>query len=187
MALERESKVREKKGEIPLEKQLMRAEIEKEFQANPHVFFSRFERLNVQEMSELRRSLEKVSRRTLVVKHSLAKKILEKMELSEASKLLEGSILVTLGGGEPQTISKTLADFVKTHEGLQLKGMIFERKVYGDDFVKELAKLPSRHELLALVATTLKSPIARLALGLRGILQSFVIALSEVQKKKTQS
>lgn len=187
MATGRESQTKEKKGEIPLEKQLMQAEIEKEFQGNSHVFFSRFERLTVQEMSELRRSLEKVSRRTLVVKHTLTKKILEKMELSEASKFLEGSVLVTLGDGEPQTISKALADFAKAHEGLRLKGMIFEGKVYGDDRVKELAQLPSRHELLALVATGLKSPLARLAGGLRGVLQSLVIVLSEVQKKKTQS
>ena len=184
--MEKTNSTKQKKEKVTLAKRLMLEEIEKEFSSSQNAFFSRFDRLNVQEMSELRRSLEKLSKRTLVTKHSLAKKVLEKLNLSEAAHFLEGSILVTLGAHEPQVTSKTLVEFVKTHEHMQLKGMILDGKVYEANFVKELARLPSRKELLTQVAIRMKSPIAAFAQTLRSLLQSFVIVLSEVQKKRIQ-
>ena len=40
-------------------------------------------------MSELRRGLEKVSKRSLVIKHSMAKKVLQGMGFEEAVNFLE--------------------------------------------------------------------------------------------------
>lgn len=178
--------LKEKKERIPLTKRWMLAELEREFQASPHAFFSRFDRLTVQDMGELRRNLEKISRRSLVVKHTLAKKVLEKMQVADATRFLQGSILVTLAGGEPQLVSKTLVEFVKGHENLELKGLILDGKVYEGNFIRELAKLPSRKELLTQAAIRMKSPIAHLVMTLRSLLQSLVIVLNEVQKKKAQ-
>lgn len=185
-------KVMEKKNasgpkKVSLGKKLMFEELDREFSSSPITFFSRFDRLTVQDMSELRRSLEKVSKRSLVVKHTLAKKVLEKIKVPEAARFLEGSMLVTLGAQEPQVVSKTLMEFVKGHENLVLKGLILDGKAYDESYVKELARLPSRKELLAQVAIRMKSPIAGFAMTLRALLQSLVIALSEIQKKKVQA
>ena len=84
-------------------KELIFSEIDREFRSHPHIFFSRFDRLNVQEMSELRRGLEKVSKRSLVIKHSMAKKVLQGMGFEEAVNFLEGSVIATFGGGEAPT------------------------------------------------------------------------------------
>lgn len=176
-----------KKDEVSFTKKLLFDEIEREFTASKNAFFSRFDRLSVADMSELRRNLEKVSRRTFVVKHSMAKKILEKMKIGEASRFLQGSVLVTLGAEEPQRASKTLADFAKGRDTVELKGMILDGRVYDGSYVKELAKLPSRKELLTLVVTRMKSPIAGLATALNEILRSFVSVLNEVHKKKSQA
>lgn len=175
---------KKRKEGVTLPKRLIFEELEREFKTHENAFFSQFDKLSVQDMTDLRRSLEKVSKRTVVVKHTLAKKILERLNLSEAVSFLTGSILVTLGAKEPQAASKALVDFVKTHESVQLKGMILEGKVYEAAFVKELARLPSRKELLTRVVAGLNSPVARFALTLNSIIQSFVIALSEIGKKK---
>lgn len=182
--MEKTQPSKKKKDSVSLEKQLILREIEKEFRASPNAFFSRFERLTVQDTSDLRRSLEKVSKRTLVVKHAMAKKIFGGLKLEEAIRFLEGSVLVTFGEGEPQFVSKILVDYAKAHENLKLNGAILEGRLYGGDFLKELAKLPSRIELLTAAAIQLKSPVTRLAMTLRGLLQSLVIALNEVQKKR---
>jgi len=174
------------KRQISLGKKLIFEELEKEFSGSLNTFFSRFDRLSVQDMNELRRSLEKVSRRTLLVKHALAKKILERAKLSEAIPFLEGSVLVTLGATEPQLVSKTLADFVKGHENVELRGMILEGKVYGGSVVKEMAKLPSRKDLLTLLAIRMKSPITRMVMTLNELIQSLARVLNEIQKKRAQ-
>ena len=175
-----------KKRETSLVKKLMFQELEKEFAASEMTFFSRFNRLSVQDMSELRRNLEKMSRRTVMVKHSFAKKILEKGKFAEAARFLEGSILVTLGAQEPQLVSKTLVEFVKGHENFELKGMIFDGKVYEGSLIKELAKLPSRKELLTQVAIRMKSPIAGFVMVLGSLIRSLAIALNEIHKKRIQ-
>lgn len=172
------------KTKVSLGKQLILGELEKSLAQSEHVFFSRFDRLSVADISELRRNLEKVSRRTLLVKHTLAKKALKKLELSEAARFLEGSILVTLGEGEPQAISRTLVEFVKGHENVELKGLVLDGKIYEANSIKELAKLPPRHELLTRVATGMKAPIANFTLTLAALLRSLVTVLEEVRKQK---
>ncbi len=178
---------KERNKEVSLGKKLIFQEIEKEFAASSTTFFSRFDRMSVADMSELRRSLEKVSRRTLLVKHSMAKKILEKAKTSDAIRFLEGSILVTLGAKEPQVVSKALVDFAKGRESLELKGLILDGKVYEGNFVKELAKLPSRKELLTMTVVRMKSPITGFVLTLNGLIASFARVLNEVHKKRAEA
>lgn len=57
------------------EKELMLQEIVKEFEKSPYAFFSNFQNISVSEISEVRKNLEKVSRRSLVIKHSMARKL----------------------------------------------------------------------------------------------------------------
>lgn len=172
--------------EVSLVKRLMLEELEKEFASSETTFFSRFERLTVQDLSELRRSLEKMSKRTVMVKHSLARKVLEKTKFRDAARFLEGFVLVTLGSQDPQAVSKTLVGFVKGHENFELKGMILDGEVYEGSLIRELARLPSRKELLTLVAIRMKSPIARLAMTLGNLTRSLAVALNEIYKKKIQ-
>lgn len=186
MKTETLSSKKKKREHVSLAKQLMLEEIEKEFHFGESVFFSRFDRLNVQDMSELRRNLQRVSRRTLVAKHTLLKKALEKIKASDAGRFLEGSVLVTLSGEEPQLVSKTLVEFMKGRENLELKGMILDGKVYEGKWIKELAKIPSRKELLGALAVRMQSPITQLAIAFKGILRSLAVVLNEVQKKKSQ-
>lgn len=165
-------------------KELMMKEMTAEFEANPYAFISKFDGLSVADVSDFRRSLEKVAKRSLVVKHSLAKKILANRGLGTAESLLKGSVVVTFGERDPQVISKAIVDYAKTHEKLVPAGVIFENQVYDQSFVKQLAKLPSRHELLTQVAVRIKSPITGFVLTLNQLVQGFVIALNEVKKRK---
>ena len=101
-----------------------------------------------------------------------------------AEKFLKGQILVTFGEKDPQNISKAIMDFAKTHNKLVPAAVVFESKVYGQEFVKRLAMLPSRHELLTQVVVRIKSPISGLVLTLGQITRGLVVALNEIKKQK---
>ena len=60
----------------------------------------------------------------------------------------------------------------------------FEGQVYGEDFVKQLAKLPSRKELLTQLVLRMNSPIQGFANVLGALTRNLVVALEEVRKKK---
>ena len=163
---------------------MMLKEITKELEGSPYAFMTHFEGLTVSDLSDFRRSTEKVAKRSLVVKHALAKKVFSELKIQEAEKFLTGSVIVTLGDKEPQVISKAIVDFSKSHEKLVLAGAVIDRKVYDQSYVKRLAGLPSRHELLTQVVVRVKSPITGLVLTLGQVLRGFVVALNEIKKKK---
>ena len=122
------------------EKELMYNEIVKELERSPYAFISNLMGISVLDISDVRRTLAKVSTRSLMVKHAMARKIFKQMNVGEADQYLNGSVVLTFGDKEPQDISKKLVDFAKTNEKWKTAGVIFEGKVYGDEFVKQLAK-----------------------------------------------
>lgn len=167
-----------------IEKELMLNEIVKEFEKSPYAFFTNFQGLSVSDLSDARRNLEKVARRSMVIKHTIARKIFEKINVVDAEKFLTGSIIVTFGEKDPQDISKKIVDFAKANEKWKPAGVIFEGQVHGEDFIKQLAKLPSRVELLTQLVVRVKSPLSGLANVLGGLTRNLVSALSEIKKKK---
>lgn len=167
-----------------LAKELMMKELEKEFKNSSCAFFSSFKALSVADISEFRRTVEKVSKRSMVLKHAMAKKIFSASNVGEAESFLKGQVLVTFASGEPQVVSKTIVDFAKKNDKLAPAGLIFENKVYNADYVKQLAKLPSRHEMLTQVVIRVKSPISGFVMTLSQVLRGFVTALGEIKKMK---
>ena len=93
-------------------------------------------------------------------------------------------LVITFGDKDPQEISKRLVDFSKTNAKWKPAGVIFEGQVYGEDFVKQLAKLPSRKELLTQLVLRMNSPIQGFANVLGALTRNLVVALEEVRKKK---
>ena len=165
-------------------KEIMLNEIKKEFEENTYAFISSFDGLTVSDMSELRRNLSKSAKRSIVVKHTLAKRVFGDMKWQDAEKFLKGQVLVTVGSEEPQAVSKVIVDFAKTNKKLAPVGVVFENKVYDTSYVKSLAQLPSRQELLTQVVVRIKSPITGLVMTLGQLVRGLVVALNEVKKKK---
>lgn len=165
-------------------KELMLEEMRRELRENPYTFISSFEGLAVADLSDIRRGLEKVAKRSLVVKHSLIKKVFSELEVEEAAKFLKGNVLLTLGEKDPQDISKVILGFSKDNPKLVLSGIIFEKKVYDENFVKQLATLPSKRELLTQIVVRVQSPISGFVTVLDHLLRGFVVALNEIKKQK---
>lgn len=168
-------------------KEFMMQEIISEFDKSSCAFISTFQTLSVADISDFRRQTEKFAKRSMLVKHTLAKKVLENKKLKDAEKFLNGQVLVTFGTKDPQAISKVIVDFAKANNKLTPAGVIMDNQVYGQDFMKRLAALPSRKELLTQVVVRVKSPITGIVLTLGQIMRGFVVALNEVKKKKEQT
>jgi len=163
----------------------MLKELEGEFETSPYVFFSSIKGVNVAELTELRRSLAAKVRRSVVVKHTLARKVFKKRGLEEkAGGMLKDSILVTFGQKEPQDISKILVEFLKAHEKFALQGAIMDGEIVGAAVLKELAKLPGRQVLLGRVVSGIHAPVSRLVLTLGGLIRALVSDLNQITEKK---
>lgn len=168
-----------------IEKEMMFKEIEREFEKSPYVFFSNFEALSVSDLSKARSKMNQAGRRSLLVKHAMARKILKSRGLENAETLLQGSVLLTFGDKEPQEISKAVVEGSKiSDEKMKCVGVLFEGKLEGADFVKQLSRLPSRHELLTQVVARMNSPISGFVCVLANTMRGLVVTLDQVRTKK---
>ena len=79
-----------------------------------------------------------------------------------------------------------LKEFLKEtqSEAITVKAGVLDGKVIDKDAVKALADLPSREQLLGMVAATLLAPISGLARALNGNIQNLAYALEAVRKQK---
>jgi len=165
-------------------KEIMLKEIERELAASPYAFISNFDSFPLEVLGELRISLSKVATRSLVVKHSLVRKAFSNLELGEVEPFLKEHVLITFGEGAPQAISKAIVEFAKKNEKFVPRAVLFEKKLHDEQFVKALAALPSRQELLTQVVVRMKSPISGFVMTLNQVLRGFAVALNEIKKKK---
>lgn len=167
-----------------LEKELLLDQLLQAVQASDYMFFAKFKGISANDLNDLRRKLEKVADRAILVKNTIAKIVLERLEAKDAAAFLEGSVLLTMGKKDPQVVSKVLVEFAKDKENFELKGVFIDRQAFQKPFIQELAKLPGRQELLGALVGGMKAPINGFVLGLGGIMRSFVNVLDQIQKKK---
>ncbi len=166
------------------EKELLLNQLLQVLEGSNYVFFAKFKGISASDLNDLRRKLDKSTERVLAVKNSLAKIVLERMNAKEAHNFLDGQVLMAVGKNDPQIVSKVLVDFAKDKENFQLQGVFIDQRVLQKQFVKELAALPSKEQLIASVVGGIKGPINGFVLGLGQVLRSLVSVLDQVQKSK---
>jgi large subunit ribosomal protein L10 len=141
--------------------------------------------LNAEDSTKLRRLCHKQSISLKVVKNTLLRKAMEKVEEKNFEELygsLKGntSMMISEVGNAP---AKLIKEFRKKNEKPILKAAWIDSSVYvGDDQVESLANLKSKAELIGEVITLLQSPAKNVISGLqsgKSTLAGLVKTLSE--------
>ncbi|MCT7904898.1 50S ribosomal protein L10 [Candidatus Ornithobacterium hominis] len=118
--------------------------------------------LNASETSILRRACFKKDVQLRVVKNTLLKKAMERVEDKEYEELydvLKGNTAIMISDKE-NAPAKVIKDFRKKSEKPILKGAWIQAAVYvGDDKVDTLSNLKSKEELIGDVINILQSPM----------------------------
>ena len=136
--------------------------------------------ITVETANDLRRTCFKNNVSLRVVKNTLLRKAMEKVEgkdFSELYELLSGptAIMISDAGNAP---AKLIKEFRKKSEKPVIKGAYIEEAVYIGDQVDALAAIKSKEELIGDVILLLQSPIKNVV----GSLQSGQNTLSGLIK-----
>ena len=171
-----------------LEKTIMLREFSKRVEKKPYLFFAKFTKLSTSDLGDLRRNLSKSADTCTVVKNTIARKTFEQLGIKGIEDLINGQTLLATCKDEPQRVSKVLVDFSKDRDDrFKISGAYVDGAVFEAGHVKQLAALPSKHELLTKVACGVKSPITNFVLTLNAVIRSFVVVLGEVSRKKSSA
>jgi len=130
------------------------------------VLLTDYRGITVEDVTNLRNTLRSTSAEYKVIKNNIIRRALDKNGESALDEVLEGPTAVIMTEGEYLDPLKAIYKFTKDNDFYKIKGGIVEGKVLTVEELVTLAKLPSRQELLGMLAGGLLSTISKLAVGL---------------------
>ena len=141
--------------------------------------------LSVEEITKLRRNLQKEGADYTVVKNTLAIKAIAGTEYEGLTELLKGASAVAFGFDDQVAPAKVLAAFIKEADKANFKGGVLDGKVLSVEEVKALATLPSKEQLYANMLGCINSPATGIAGCVNGVMSALVRAIDQVKEQKS--
>ena len=140
--------------------------------------------LTVLQVTELRAKLRDAGVQMEVVKNTLLRRASEGTETALMGDLFKGPNAIVVSQDDPVAPAKIIVDFAKDNEKLEIKGAALAGKLLSEDEIKQLAKMPSKEELLAKLVCTLNAVPTNLVNVLSGVPRAFVNVLNAVKDQK---
>jgi large subunit ribosomal protein L10 len=152
--------------------------------AAPPTFILAYRGLTVNQVSALRKKVRAASSRYRVVKNRLALRVLRETPLKDLAGHFKGPTAIAYSAKDPAALAKALDEFIKDHQGLQIKAGYVDGRVIGAGDIKALADLPSREILVARLIGVLHAPVVRLLTVLQGPALSLVRVMDQIARAK---
>jgi len=132
--------------------------------SSTHLFLVSYKGLTVEQFAALRAELREVGAECHVVPNRLLRKAAESAGLDcLAGAELVGDTAIVTNGNDPVAVAKRLRTFARTAKGLEIKLGALESKLLQAAEVHELAELPPREVLQAVLLGVLQAPARNLA------------------------
>ena len=124
-----------------------------------------FKGMKVEQVTNLRKKLHAAESEMKVVRNTLAKRAMKDHPAVEAafSSTMKGTNALVFSYGEINATAKTLADFAKDVEVLQIKTGVMDGAALDEAKIKFLASLPGKDGCRAMLLGVFKEPGAQLA------------------------
>ena len=136
------------------------------------------------DMTALRAKARAEQVRLKVVRNNLAKLAIKGTEYECIRDVLVGPTILAFSMEDPGAAARLLKDFAKEKEVFKIKGLAVGGELMGADQIDRLAKLPTRHEALSMLAAVTQAPIVKLARTLNEIPTKVTRAVAAVRDQK---
>ncbi len=130
------------------------------------VVIAEYRGLTVGKTEELRKQLREEGCELLVIKNNISRRAAESVGYGDLTSDLKGPNGVVFAFEESVSAAKVLYNFAKKNPKLKIKAGFVDGDYYGQAQIKEIAVLPSKDMLLAMLASQLYAPLRDLSVGL---------------------
>jgi large subunit ribosomal protein L10 len=149
------------------------------------VVFANFQGLTVTQSENLRQKCRKEGVNVMVAKKTLLRKVCEELGFEDIHpKTFEGGVATFTSVNDEVAPARVVADFAKTNDKVLIFGGVLENKFIAGDYVKNLASLPSKQELLGKLVGTINAPVSGFVNVLAGNLRCLVSVLNNIKESK---
>ena len=122
--------------------------------------------INVEDVTSLRTDLRNAKAEYTVIKNNITRRALQECGIEGLDEYLEGPTAVIMTTEDYLEPTKAIYNFTKDHDFYKIKGGVVEGKVLTAEEIITLAKLPSRDQLLSMLAGALLGTISKFAVAL---------------------
>lgn len=141
--------------------------------------------LSVDEITDLRRKLQKDGGDYTVTKNTLAKIAVKGTQYEVLTETFKGPIALALGFKDQVSPAKTLSNFIKEIKKGEVIAAALDGKLLSASDVNALANLPSREEIYAKMLGCINSPASGITNSVNGVITQLVRAMAAVRDAKT--
>ena len=141
--------------------------------------------MSVEEITELRRSLQAQQSDLTVTKNTLCKVAVKGTNFEAIEELMQGPTAIAFGFGDEVASAKVLAKFIKENKKGEILGAVLEGKVLNAQEAQKLASMPSKEELLAKMLGSINSPASGIVYSVNGVMSALVRAINAVKEQKS--
>ena len=151
------------------------------------VILLKLDKFSVERANDLRGKLRGEGARMTVVKNRVARLALCELEMAGAGEALSGMSALAYGGSDGvASVSRVVSEWTKKNKdgGIAvLGGFVDGRKITSAE-VEILATLPSRPQLLAMIASAVSAPMQQIASQVNELLAGVARAVDAVRETK---
>lgn len=166
------------------EKEKIVAELANTLSSSDGVYLADYKGLNVEQINDLRTQLRNVKVDFKVIKNTLAKLSATEIGWDDLNEYFVGPTAVAISQEDPIIGARILTEFQKKNEKLSLKACVLEGQVYDQSRIEEIAKLPSKDQVIAQTVGMIGAPLRSMVNVLHGLLTATVVVLNEIKKQK---
>ena len=139
---------------------------------------------SVEEITNLRRALQKEGGDYMVTKNTLAKIAVKGTDFEVLNDTFKGPIALAFGYEDQVSPAKVVAKFIKESKKGVILGAALDGNLLSAKEAEALSKLPSKEELIAKMLGSINSPASGIALSVNAVMASLTRAVAAVRDQK---
>ena len=168
------------------EKQAVVAEVSAQVKQAQAIVVAEYRGLEVAAMTDLRKKARGSGIYLRVLKNTLARRAVAATPFAGLSEKMVGPLAYGIAS-DPVRVAKVLHEFARDNEKFVIKAGAMPNIVMSPKDVANLAKMPSREELIVKLMATIQAPIAKLVRTLNEVPGKFVRTVAAVRDQKQQA
>ena len=140
---------------------------------------------SVEEITNLRRSIQKEGGDYMVTKNTLAKIALKGTDFEVLAESLTGPVAIAFGFEDQVSPAKAVAKFIKDTKKGAILGGALDGKLLSAKEAEALSKMPSKDELRAKILGSINSPASGIVGSINAVMSQLTRTMAAVRDQKT--
>ena len=151
----------------------------------PLIVTVRHTNVNASQMNNLRRDISNGGGKMLIAKNNLVKLAADELGISGIESIIDGPTAYVIADDDIAGTVKALTTSIKDQSiNVDILGGVMERELINANRVEQIADLPTRDQLIGMLASSMNGPLMAFARVLNAPVQNLASALEQIAEQR---